>query len=161
MTVNDTDLRAQLQAAYRQERDPSVFALDNYLRWKGAPEHLVRVAPDPDQAGERLVSRHFAVLVYPKNPLFTTYATLGAGYRVIPGSPRSFGDRRGVRYEYSMRAPPAHETEVCDLLALVAEHPHRHELEVCPGAILPIGDPVARGSGRSKSSGTFSRQGTP
>ena len=144
MTVNDTDLRAQLQAAYRQERDPAALVLDNYLRWKGAPAHLVRVAP-PD--GERLVSRHFAVLAYPANQLFTTYCTLGASLRAIPHSQRSFGDRRGVRYEYIMHAAPAHEPVVCDLLALIAEHPHRHEVEVGPGYVLPIGEPIAPGSG--------------
>ncbi|MEN9935817.1 MAG: hypothetical protein RLZZ387_2396 [Chloroflexota bacterium] len=146
MTINDTDLRGQLQAAYRQERDPAALVLDNYMRWKGAPEHLIKVAPEPDESGRRFVSRHFAVLSYPKNPLFTTYGTLGGSYAVIPNSPRSFGDRRGVRYEYIMHAPPAHETEVCDLLALVAEHPHRHGVEIGPGYVLPIGEPVVPGS---------------
>jgi hypothetical protein len=144
MTINDTDLRAQLDEAYRRERDPAVLVLDNYMRWKGAPEHLIRVAP-PE--GERLVSRHFAVLAYPGNQLFTTYATLGASLRIVPNSPRSFGDRRGVRYEYLFHAQPAYETEVCELLALVAEHPHRHGVEVGPGYVLPIGEPVAQGSG--------------
>lgn len=147
MTINDTDLRAQLQAALREERDPAALVLDNYLRWKGAPEHLIRVAPAPDEGGPPLVSRHFAVLAYPANPLFTTYCTLGGSYRVIPNSQRSFADRRGVRYEYIFHAPPARESEVCDLLALIAEHPHRHRVEVGPGYVLPIGEPVAPGSG--------------
>lgn len=144
MTINDTDLRSQLEAAYRQERDPALFVLENYLRWKGAPEHLIRVAP-PE--GERFVSQHFAVLAYPGNQLYTTYATLGASLRVIPHSPRSFGDQRGVRYEYLFHAEPAYEETVCDLLALVAEHPHRHGVEIGPGYVLPIGEPVAHGSG--------------
>jgi hypothetical protein len=144
MTVNDTDLRARLQAAYRQERDPAAFVLDNYMRWKGAPAHLIRVTP-PE--GERLVSRHFAVLAYAANQLYTTYCTLGASYRVIPHSPRSFGDRRGVRYEYIVHAQPAHEAAVCELLALIAEHPHRHGVEIGPGYVLPVGGPVAPGSG--------------
>lgn len=145
MTVNDTDLRAQLQEAHRRERDPATFVLDNYMRWKGAPEHLIRVAPAEGEA--RVVSAHFAVLSYPGNKLYTTYATLGGSARVIPNSPRSFGDRRGVRYEYLMHAQPEHEALVCELLALVAEHPHRHGVEVGPGYVLPIGEPVAPGSG--------------
>jgi hypothetical protein len=144
MTINDTDLRAQLQEAYRRERDPAALVLENYMRWKGAPEHLIRVAPPQ---GERFVSEHFAVLAYPGNQLYTTYATLGASMRVVPNSPRSFGDRRGVRYEYLFHAQPAHEAAVCELLALVAEHPHRHSVEIGPGYVLPIGEPVAQGSG--------------
>lgn len=147
MTVNDTDLRAQLEAAYRRERDPATFVLENYLRWKGAPEHLIRVAPEEGAAGPPLVSRHFAVLAYANNPLFSTYCTLGGSLRPIPNSQRSFDDRRGVRYEYIMHAAPAIEQEVCELLALVAEHPHRHGVEVGPGYVLPVGEPVARGSG--------------
>ena len=147
MTVNDTDLRAQLAAAFREERDPAALVLDNYLRWKGPPEHLIRVAAPEDEAGPQLVSRHFAVLVYPQNQLFTTYGTLGGSYRVIPHSPRSFGDPRGVRYEYLFHAAPEHEAEVCELLALVAEHPHRHNIEIGPGYVLPIGEPVSPGSG--------------
>jgi hypothetical protein len=146
MTVNDTDLRAQLEAALREEGDPAALVLDNYLRWKGAPEHLIRVAPEESEQ-QPILSRHFAVLAYPKNPLFTTYCTLGGSFRVIPNSPRSFGDGRGVRYEYIFHAVPDQESAVCELLALVAEHPHRHGVEIGPGYVLPIGEPVAPGSG--------------
>ncbi|HWQ13018.1 MAG TPA: suppressor of fused domain protein [Roseiflexaceae bacterium] len=141
MSRNDADLRTQLQDAYRREGDPALLVFERYLRWKGPPAHLIRVAPAPEDAG-RLVSRHFAVLAYPQNPLFTTYGTLGGSMRVIPHSPRSFADRRGVRYEYLMHAPPEREREVCDLLALIAEHPHRHTLEIGPGYVLPVGEPV-------------------
>jgi hypothetical protein len=148
MTINDTDLRAQLQAAMRQEGDPAALVLERYLRWKGAPEHLIRVGPAAEvDGGLRLLSRQFAVLVYPHNPLFTTYCTLGGSYRPIPNSQRSFADRRGVRYEYILHATPEHEAEVCDLLALIAEHPHRQGVEIGPGYVLPIGEPVTRTSG--------------
>jgi hypothetical protein len=144
MTIQDTDFRAELARALLEEGDPAALVFENYLRWKGAPEYLVRMPPDGEDA---LVSRRFAVLAYPANPLFTTYATLGGSWRVIPGSRDSFGDARGVRYEYVFHAPHVHESAACELLVLVAEHPHRHGVEIGPGFVLPIGEPVVSGAG--------------
>jgi hypothetical protein len=95
---------------------------------------------------EMFVSPHFTVLVYRANPLYTTLCTLGASYRIIPFSRASFGDERGVRYEYIMHAAPSHEQHAAQLLALIAEYPFIHTIEIGPGYILPVGEPVVPGS---------------
>ncbi|HMP41295.1 MAG TPA: suppressor of fused domain protein, partial [Roseiflexaceae bacterium] len=107
----------------------------------------MRQPPPADQAAETLpVSPLFSILAYEQNPLYLTYCTLGASYRIIPHSEVSFGDTRGVRYEYLFHAPLEHEAAICELLLLVAEHPHHYGVEYGPGFVLPIGEPVVRGS---------------
>lgn len=147
MILDVSQFRAALDAAYVRENDPAALVFDNYLRWKGTPAFLVRpVVQDDMMPSEALVSPQFTILAYETNPLYTTLCTLGASYRVIPFSRASFGDERGVRYEYIMHATPAFAQQAAELLALVAEHPFRHALEIGPGYILPVGEPVIPGS---------------
>lgn len=145
--THEQDFRTELEQAYRAEGDPAFPVFENYLAWKGAPAFLVRARPPTDQQAEHLISPRFSVLIYPADPSYATFCTLGASYRVVPGSRESFGDARGVRHEYLMHAPLSQEAIVAELLALVAEHPITHNVEIGPGAILPIGEPVAPGSG--------------
>lgn len=147
MTFDLKRFRATLDVAYVCDDDPTVLVFDNYLRWKGMPAFLVRPAFKNDAPpAEAFVSPHFAVLVYRANPLYTTLCTLGASYRIIPFSRASFGDERGVRYEYIFHAAPAHEQHAAQLLALIAGYPFIHTIEIGPGYILPIGEPVTPGS---------------
>jgi hypothetical protein len=138
-----------LVEAYQRHGDPASLVFENYLRWKGLPSHVIRQPPGPDQppVEELLVSPNFSILAYAQNPLYNTYCTLGASYRMIPHSDVSFGDARGVRYEYLFHAPPEHEAAICEVLLLAAEHPFAHGIEYGPGFVLPIGEPIARGSG--------------
>ncbi len=131
-----------LAAAHRDDGDPTVFVFENYLKWKGMPLNGARL-----QVASEYLSRHFAVLEYSGNDDFHVYCTLGASCQVIPHSQNSFDDRRGVRYEYLMHAPTHHQDAVIDLLGLVAEFPFEHHLEVGPGFVLPIGEPIIDGSG--------------
>ncbi|MGB9752367.1 MAG: hypothetical protein C0183_16475 [Roseiflexus castenholzii] len=147
MTFSLTQFRAALDAAYVRDDDPTALMFDHYLRWKGMPLFIARpVFQEGMGPMETLVSRHFAVLAYRANPLYTTLCTLGASYRVIPFSRVSFGDERGVRYEYIMHAARANEQQAAELLALVAEYPFVHNVEIGPGYVMPVGEPVAPGS---------------
>ncbi|ABU58087.1 suppressor of fused domain protein [Roseiflexus castenholzii] len=147
MTFNLTQFRAALDAAYVRDDDPTALMFDHYLRWKGSPSFIARpVFQEGMGPMETLVSRHFTVLAYQANPLYTTLCTLGASYRVIPFSRVSFGDERGVRYEYIMHAARANEQQAAELLALVAEYPFVHNVEIGPGYVMPVGEPVAPGS---------------
>ncbi len=145
-TIESSDFKSVLDAAFVRDGDPATLVFDNYLRWKGTPEYLIRPAA-PEDGQPSSVSDNFAVLCYPANELFTTFCTLGASRQIVPGSPASFGDPRGVRYEYIMHAPQPHEHAIAELLVLIAEHPYNHAIEVGPGFILPIGEPVVPGSG--------------
>ncbi|MGQ9548835.1 MAG: suppressor of fused domain protein [Roseiflexus sp.] len=147
MTFDLTQFRAALDAAYVHDDDPAALVFDNYLRWKGTPTFLVRpVFKDDAPPAETCVSPHFTVLVYRANPLYTTLCTLGASCRIIPFSRASFGDERGVRYEYIIHAAPSNEQHAAQLLALIAEYPFIHTIEIGPGYILPVGEPVVPGS---------------
>ena len=147
MTQDAGKFRAALDAAFVRDNDPTALVFDNYLRWKGSPAFLVRPIYPADAApADMLVSPHFTVLAYQANPLYTTLCTLGASYGVIPSSTVSFGDERGVRYEYIMHTPPDAAQPIAGLLALIAEHPFEHQVEIGPGYILPIGEPVIPGS---------------
>lgn len=147
MNQESTAFRAALDAAYVRDNDPAVLVFDNYMRWKGTPTFLVRpVYQEGAPPADMLVSPHFTVLAYQANPLYTTLCTMGACYGVIPFSRASFGDERGVRYEYILHTAPAVAQESAGLLALIAEHPFERQVEIGPGYILPIGEPVIPGS---------------
>jgi hypothetical protein len=89
---------------------------------------------------------YFSVLEYPAEHRFAAYCTLGASYKVIPGSQASFGDARGVRHEYILHAFPDYADAAVELLIMLSEFPFKHSLEIGPGFVLPIGEPVAEGS---------------
>jgi hypothetical protein len=127
---------------HRTNGDPTVFVFDTFLRWKGVPLNGARLTDTHEH-----LSRHFSVLEFAGTPEFRVYATLGASRTIIPGSPTSFGDQRGVRYEYLMHANPAHADAISDLLLLVAEFPFKEQAEYQPGYVLPIGEPIVAGSG--------------
>lgn len=127
---------------HRATGDPTVFVFDTYLRWKGVPLNGARPAEVPEH-----LSRHFSVLEFPGTDEFRVYATLGACMHPIPGSAASFGDARGVRYEYLMHADPRHFDEVSELLMLASEFPFKEQVEYQPGYVLQIGEPVVAGSG--------------
>lgn len=147
MTFDFTQFRAALDAAYVHDDDPTALVFEHYLRWKGMPSFIARPVFNENAAPtETFVSPHFTVLAYQANPLYTTLCTLGASYRVIPFSRASFGDERGVRYEYIMHAARAHERQAAELLALIAEYPFVHDVEIGPGYVMPVGEPVAPGS---------------
>jgi hypothetical protein len=131
-----------LADAHHADGDPSVFVFENYLKWKGVPLNASRVT-----AAQEHLSRHFAVLEYRGSDEFQVFATLGASYEVIPGSQESFGDRRGVRYEYLLHAPARYADEISGLMLLVAQYPFSAQVEYQPGYVLPIGEPVVSGSG--------------
>lgn len=131
-----------LTEEHRANGDPAVFVFDTYLRWKGVPLNGARLTI----AHEHL-SRHFSVLEYPGGEEFHVYCTLGASRNNIPGSVESFGDTRGVRYEYLMHAEPRYQDEVIELLLHIAEFPFDEKAEYQPGFVLNIGAPVVSGSG--------------
>ncbi len=130
-----------LAAEHRTNGDPTVFVFDTYLRWKGVPLNGARPTEIPEH-----LSRHFSVLEFPGTAEFRVFATLGASFQMIPGSPASFGDARGVRYEYLVHAAPRYVDQVSELLMLVSEFPFKHKVEVQPGYVLHIGESVAPGS---------------
>lgn len=147
MTFDPAQFRTALDAAYVCDGDPTALVFDRYLHWKGLPSFIARpVFQEGIAPVETFVSPHFAVLAYQTNPLYTTLCTLGASYRIIPFSRASFGDERGVRYEYIMHAAQANEHQTAELLALVAEYPFVHNVEIGPGYVMPVGEPVAPGS---------------
>lgn len=131
-----------LAQAYNATGDPAVYAFENYLRWKGMPADGLK----PQTSGQHL-SPYFTVLSYRGTAAFNTYHTLGASFKPMPGSEVSFGDGRGVRYEYILHSAPQTEREAADLLLLLAEYPFLQEVEYAPGFVLPVGEPVAAGSG--------------
>lgn len=131
-----------LADAHHADGDPSVFVFENYLKWKGVPHGAAR--PLDEQVG---LSPHFSVLNYPGGPGFGVYATMGASYTPIPGSMQSFDNGFGVRYEYLLHAEQRYEDEVAELLFKVAQFPFRAQIEVQPGYILPLGEPIIEGSG--------------
>lgn len=134
----------ELAAAQRANGDPGIVVFENYVRWKGPPAQVMRLAAD--DAADPPISPQFAILVYAQNPLFNTYCTLGASLRPVPGSAAYSGDPRGVRFEYLIHARPEDEQQITDLLPLVAAHPYVHNIGTGPGAVLSIGEPVVRGS---------------
>jgi hypothetical protein len=130
-----------LMEEHRATGDPAVFVFDTYLRWKGVPLNGARLKGNHEH-----LSRYFSVLEFPGTVDFRVYGTLGASRMAIPGSAASFGDERGVRYEYLIHADPQHEDAMIDLLLLVAEFPFKEQVEYQPGYVLPIGEPVVLGS---------------
>jgi hypothetical protein len=131
-----------LADAHHDDGDPSVFVFDNYLKWKGVPLNATRLTQQQEH-----LSRHFAVLEFSGSAEFQVFATLGASYKVIPGSQDSFGDRRGVRYEYLLHAPAHYSDEISSLMLLVADYPFSAQVEYQPGYVLPIGEPIVGGVG--------------
>ncbi len=131
-----------LADAHNANGDPTVFVFDNYLRWKGVPRGGAR--PADEQVG---LSPHFSVLSFPGGPGFQVYATMGASYTTIPDSIKSFDNDYGVRYEYLLHSEARYEDETADLLFKVAQFPFRAQVEVQPGYILPLGEPIIEASG--------------
>lgn len=147
MTFDPHQFRAALDAAYVRNDDPVALVFDRYLRWKGMPSFIARPVFNEGAAPiETFISPHFSVLAYQANPLYTTLCTLGGSYRIIPFSRASFGDERGVRYEYIMHAARSDEQHAAELLAQIAEYPFVHNVEIGPGYVMPVGEPVAPGS---------------
>jgi Suppressor of fused protein (SUFU) len=130
-----------LAAEHRTNGDPTVFVFDTYLRWKGVPLNGARPIEIPEH-----LSRHFSVLEFAGTTDFRVFGSLGASFMPIPGSEVSFNDPRGVRYEYLLHAPEHYTDEISELLMLVAEFPFKHKVEVQPGYVLQIGEPVVPGS---------------
>jgi hypothetical protein len=131
-----------LAEEHRANGDPTVFVFDTYLRWKGVPQNGARL-----KIAHEYLSRHFSVVEFPGSPDFHVFATLGASRSIIPGSAKGLGDPRGVRYEYLIHADPKHQDEMIDLLLLVSEFPFKEKVVYQPGYVLPIGEPIAPGSG--------------
>jgi hypothetical protein len=132
---------ATLAHAHTQTGDPAALVFENYLRWKGLPADAIRLEDRVEH-----LSPYFSVLEYPAEHRFAAYCTLGASYKVIPGSQASFGDARGVRHEYILHAFPDYADAAVELLIMLSEFPFKHSLEIGPGFVLPIGEPVAEGS---------------
>ncbi|GAB4210689.1 MAG: hypothetical protein OHK0022_44160 [Roseiflexaceae bacterium] len=132
---------ATIIQAYERTGDPAALVFDNYVRWKGLPADAIRLEDRIEH-----LSPYFSVLEYPAEHRFAAYCTLGASYQIIPGSQQSFGDPRGVRHEYILHAIPDHAETVMELLIMVSEYPFKHDREVGPGFVLPIGEPVVEGS---------------
>jgi hypothetical protein len=133
---------------HRANGDPTVFVFDTYLRWKGVPQQGARLQMKTEQATEASrLSRHFSVLQFPGTRDFKVYGTLGASRTIIPGSEKSFDSPNGVRYEYLIHSKEKHFDALIELLLLVAEYPYKEQVEVQPGFVLPIGEPVVDGSG--------------
>lgn len=128
--------------AYNTTGDPAVYVYENLLRWKGVPADGFRL-----QSLEQHVSPHFSILTYPVADAFTVYTTLGASFKIMPDSPISFADERGVRYEYILHGAVQWQQQISDLLLMIAEYPFLHKVEYTPGFVLPIGDAVVPGSG--------------
>ena len=131
-----------LVAAYNATDDPAVYVYENYLRWTGVPADGFKL----QSTGPHL-SPHFTILTYAATPAFSTVHTLGASFKIMPNSNISFADKRGMRYEYIMHAPPQYMMEVSNLLVQVAEYPFLREVEYAPGYVLSIGEPVVPESG--------------
>lgn len=132
---------ATLAHAHAQTGDPAALVFENYLRWKGLPADAIRLEDRVEH-----LSPYFSVLEYPAEHRFAAYCTLGASYKVIPGSQASFSDARGVRHEYILHAFPDYADAAVELLIMLAEFPFKHNLEIGPGFVLPIGEPVVEGS---------------
>lgn len=132
---------AEMIGAYEQQGDPAALVFDNYVRWKGLPADGLRLDDPPEP-----LSRRFTILEYPAQHRYAAYCTVGASNGVIPHSERSFGDERGVRYEYILHALPTYSAEAADLLTLIASYPFGQGVEIGPGFVLPNGEPVVEGS---------------
>ncbi len=146
MTVADP-YRSALHAQWHASSDPAIMVYERMVAWKGMP--TFRFGARPKQGAEGLhqaLSQHFSICVYESNPLYSVFCTVGASYNIIPKSVQSTGDERGMRYEYLMHAPAQNAELACELLLMIAEHPHLHQREIGPGYILPIGEPLVTGS---------------
>lgn len=143
---NDPYRRA-LHAQWHTSGDPAIMVYERLVLWKGMPDH--RYGARPKQGADGILptlSQHFSLCVFSANPLYAVFCTVGASLTPIPHSTTSTGDPRGMRFEYLMHAPEHHAELVCELLLMIAEHPHIHQREIGPGYVLPIGEPIVPGS---------------
>ena len=146
MTVADP-YRTALHAQWHASADPSIMVYERLMLWKGAP--TFRYGARPKQGAEGLhasLSSHFSICAYHSNPLYHVFCTVGGSLNVIPKSMESTGDPRGMRFEYLLHAAEEHAELACELLLMIAEHPHVHQREIGPGYVLPIGEPLIAGS---------------
>ena len=139
--------REQLAQRWERESDPAVLYYDRLLRWKGTP--TFRIGARPKQGAEGIhsaLSAHFSICVFQQNPLFDVYCTVGASRSTIPHSTHTSRDPRGIRHEYLMHASNVYSEAVCEILLMIAEHPHIHNLEIGAGFVMPIGEPIVPNS---------------
>lgn len=142
MTTADP-YRVQLTHHWQQTQDPTVLYYERLLQWKGAP--TFRLGARPHQGGEGLhsaISPLFSIFVYQNNPLFDVYCTVGASRSPLPHSTRSSRDPRGMRHEYIMHASNVYAEVACEILLLVSEHPYANNIDIGPGYVMPIGEPI-------------------
>ncbi len=146
MTTPDP-YRRELHTQWHASADPAIMVYERLITWKGAPTYRFGARAKQGSEGVHTqLSNHFSICVYESNPLYSVYCTVGASFNVIPKSIASTGDPRGMRFEYLMHAPDTHAELACELLLMIAEHPHVHQREVGPGYVLPIGEPIIAGS---------------
>lgn len=139
--------REQLLQYWQKDNDPSVLYYERLLQWKGAP--TFRFGARPSQTGDGLhsaISPLFSIFVYQQNPLFDVFCTVGASRTPLPHSTRTTRDPRGMRHEYIMHANNVYAEAACEILLLVSEHPHANNIDIGPGFVMPIGEPLVKDS---------------
>lgn len=139
--------RDQLTQQWNRESDPSILVYDRLMRWKGQPRFRYGARPKQGTEGiNQAISTNFTICTFQQNPLFSVFCTVGAAYSVIPKSTQTSGDPRGIRHEYMMHAPAEYDKVACEMLLMIAEFPHVHNIEIGPGYVIPIGEPIVPGS---------------
>ncbi|MCX6016655.1 MAG: suppressor of fused domain protein [Chloroflexales bacterium] len=135
--------REQLSYRWEKETDPALLYYDRLLRWKGQPTS--RFGARPKQGAEGIhsaISAQFSICIFQQNPLYDVFCTIGASRSPIPRSTITSGDPRGIRHEYLMHASNVYSEAVCEILLMIAEHPHIHNREIGAGYVMPIGEPI-------------------
>lgn len=145
--TNVDPYRNALHHDWQHHGDPSLLAYERLLQWKGAPTY--RYGARPKQGADGLhakISPHFSICVYESNPLFQVFCTVGAARTALPNSTFTSRDPRGIRHEYVMHGSAQHAEVICEILLMMAEHPFVHNIDMGPGYVLPIGEPIVADS---------------